>query len=65
MYKKALYLTFMSPNVQKLSFLMQNNAFLLSKWFPAYSMQGHAADTKTWATRPNRAGLRYLPLPPN
>jgi len=28
MHKKALYLSFMVQNVQKMSFLMQNNPFL-------------------------------------
>ena len=30
------------------------------KWFPAYGMQGLAADTKTWAACPTRAVLRLV-----
>jgi len=47
MHKKALYLSFISQNVQNLSFLIQNNAFLLV-----------SADTESWATCPIRAVLR-------
>jgi hypothetical protein len=48
-----------------LAFMMQNNAFLVpyrhvNNWFPAYGMQGLAADTKTWAACPTRAVLRYI-----
>ena len=42
-----------------LAFMMQNNAFFaFLYWFPAYGMQGLAADTKTWAACPTRAVLR-------
>ena len=44
--------------------MMQNNAFYCLKWLPAYCMQGCgirvSADTKTWATCPTRAVLRYI-----